>query len=301
MKPSALCLLLATSAVAAGCTGLALDSVGDALSEPGKTYAQDDDPELVREATAFGLKTIETLIEARPEHEGLHVAASRGFTQYAFAFLQSEADYAEEDDYHRAKHLRYRALRMYRRALRYGLAGLAIEDEDFLKDVRKDPKATLADWDDGEDAERLFWTALPWAAAVSLDKDDADLAADLDVVEAIMVRVREIAPDAGCGQVHDFFLTWEAGRPAAAGASMDRAKAAYERALNTCPDQRVGPHVTWAELVSVKSQDREEFTRLLGLVLAFDADSAPDHRLANLVAQKRARWLMAQADDLFIE
>ncbi|PYQ47942.1 MAG: hypothetical protein DMF78_22480, partial [Acidobacteria bacterium] len=32
-----------------------------------------------------------------------------------------------------------------------------------------------------------------------------------------------------------------------------------------------------------------------------DVDAVPDMRLANLVYQKRARWLLGRADDLFVE
>jgi acetolactate synthase-1/2/3 large subunit len=40
--------------------------------------------------------------------------------------------------------------------------------------------------------------------------------------------------------------------------------------------------------------------RLLGLALAVDLDGAPGARLANRLAQERARQLLAQADDLFL-
>ena len=46
---------------------------------------------------------------------------------------------------------------------------------------------------------------------------------------------------------------------------------------------------------------RQEFVRLLDKVLAFDVDSDPDHRLVNMIAQRRARWLMSRIQDLFAE
>ena len=49
------------------------------------------------------------------------------------------------------------------------------------------------------------------------------------------------------------------------------------------------------------SQDRTEFKRLLAQALAIEVDRAPEYRLANLVAQKRAGWLLSRADELFIE
>jgi hypothetical protein len=66
--------------------------------------------------------------------------------------------------------------------------------------------------------------------------------------------------------------------------------------------RKVSPLVTLAETVSVRAQDRHEFLQLLDLALAFDArEEAPEYRLANLVAQRKARWLKGRADDLFLE
>jgi predicted anti-sigma-YlaC factor YlaD len=56
-----------------------------------------------------------------------------------------------------------------------------------------------------------------------------------------------------------------------------------------------------AESVAVAEQDPVEFQKLLGQALAIDADAVPEQRLANLIAQKRARWLLSRADELFIE
>ncbi|HJS75459.1 MAG TPA: TRAP transporter TatT component family protein, partial [Vicinamibacteria bacterium] len=38
-----------------------------------------------------------------------------------------------------------------------------------------------------------------------------------------------------------------------------------------------------------------------GRSLAFDVDAHPENRLLNLLAQRRARWLMGNADELFLE
>jgi predicted anti-sigma-YlaC factor YlaD len=51
--------------------------------------------------------------------------------------------------------------------------------------------------------------------------------------------------------------------------------------------------------VLVQQQDRAAFEAELRRVIAFDADSAPEFRLANLLAQRRARALLAHVDDLF--
>jgi predicted anti-sigma-YlaC factor YlaD len=66
--------------------------------------------------------------------------------------------------------------------------------------------------------------------------------------------------------------------------------------------KKVSPLVTLAETVSVRAQDRREFLDLLDRALAFDArKEAPEYRLANLVAQRKARWLKGRVDELFLE
>ena len=41
--------------------------------------------------------------------------------------------------------------------------------------------------------------------------------------------------------------------------------------------------------------------KLLDKALAVDPDADPPNRLANLIVQKKARWLLERADELFIE
>src|SRR5262245_35221422 len=103
MSPRFAIPALATALLLAGGTGcsvkkLAVNKLGDALAEAGTTYASDDDPELVRQALPFGLKTIESLLSESPRHRGLLLAAASGFVQYAYAFVQQDADEAEDVD-----------------------------------------------------------------------------------------------------------------------------------------------------------------------------------------------------------
>ena len=62
-----------------------------------------------------------------------------------------------------------------------------------------------------------------------------------------------------------------------------------------------GPYVTLAASVALPAQNRAEFERLLTQALAIDPDEAPDIRLPSLIAQDRARRLLARADELFFE
>jgi len=62
-----------------------------------------------------------------------------------------------------------------------------------------------------------------------------------------------------------------------------------------------GPMVSFAEAVSVQRQDQKEFTALLERALAIHPDAKPQWRLVNLIIQRRARWLLARTEDLFLK
>ena len=53
--------------------------------------------------------------------------------------------------------------------------------------------------------------------------------------------------------------------------------------------------------MSVAKQDKAQFQELMEKALAIDVSRPDDQRLANLLAQKRARWQLGRLDELFIE
>lgn len=280
---------------------LAIDRLGNAMSEGSSVYATDDDPDLVGAALPFGLKTIEALLVQSPHNKGLLLAAASGFTRYSYAFVQTEADLIEDTDLARAIYLRERAQRLYRRALGYGIRGLEQTGGSTFADLlRSDPAKALAPFGK-QDVALLYWTAAAWGAAISLDKTNPALSADLPGVEAIIRRALELDSEFGDGALYDFMIVYEGGRPTAGGGSIDRARESLARAIQVSGGRRAAPFVSFAETVDVAIQDRAEFKKLLDRALAINVDDAPDQRLANIIAQRRARWLLGRMDRLFLE
>jgi predicted anti-sigma-YlaC factor YlaD len=279
-------IAIALSLTACSVRRMAVRSLGDALGGSQAAYGRDDDPELVRDASPFTLKTIESLLEVSPSHQGLLDAASSGFARYAYAFVQQEADLAEERDLARATALRERTRRLYLRARDYGFRRLEADIPGFRERLPH--------------ARALYWTAFAWTGAMSLAKDDPELTADQGQAESMMRRALALDEGLGQGAVHDFFIAWEGGRSAVGGSWLE-AREHLERSLALGQGRRVAPLVIYAESVCVARQDRAEFERLLKQALELDPDRTGDLRLENLIQQRRARWLLGRADLLFIE
>jgi len=285
-----------------GCTTVkhvAVNQVGNALTEGGSTFASDDDPELIRAAAPSSLKLIESLLAETPDHRGLRLAAASGFTQYAYCFIEQDADQLADQDYAGATQLRSRARKMYLRARDHGLRGLEATHPDFARQLRADPHAAVR-VAVADDVPLLYWTAAAWGAAINLAKDNADLIADLVRVEALMDRAMELNEGYDAGAIHTFLITYEMSRRGAPGDPAARARQHFARAMELNQGTQVAPLVSLAEAVTVVQQNRAEFTALLQRALALDPAVHPESQLANLVMQRRARWLLARTDELFL-
>jgi len=293
---SCLSLVILASTPACSLKRAAVNRLGDALAEGTGTYAADDDPELVRDASPFALKTLEALLETSPKHPGLLLAAASGFPQYAHAFLQDEADYTEARDRARATELRARARKMYLRARGYGLRGLEVALPGFGEGLRADPAAALARAGQAQ-VPLLYYTAASWAAAFALDITDPTLAVGQGTIEQMARRALALDPAWDGGALGEFLLAWEAGH-ASAGGSRAEARRLFEEVVKLSP-RRASAYVTFAEAVPLEAQDRAGFESLLKTALAVDPDRDPARRTATLVAQRRARWLLSRTAELF--
>jgi predicted anti-sigma-YlaC factor YlaD len=298
-KAFRLTLLVPVIVMTGGCAlkTFAINKIGDSLASSGTTFTADDDVELVGQAVPFSLKLIESLLAEAPRHQGLLFAAASGFTQYAYAYVQQEADLIESQDLDKATALRARARRLYLRARDYGLRGLDGRYGPFSKTLAVDARPAVQ-VTKKRDVPLLYWTAAAWASAIALAKDNPDLVGDQPIVETLIDRALALDPDFDAGAIHAFLIAYEPARQGAPGDPLARARLHFDREVVLTKGQLAAPFVSMAETISVQKQDRSEFESLLKRALAIDADARPEWRLQNLIAQRRARWLLGRADEL---
>ena len=298
--------LIAALVLLAFCSGcsikkLAVNKLGNMLASSGSNFESDEDPELVAAAIPFGLKLYEGLLAESPKHTGLLLAAASGFTEYAYAFVDLKAEEAKEESVDRAEALRERARKLYLRANRYGMRGLearypgfgAALDNDAVSALKRVRKA---------DVPLLYWTAASLGLAVSSSKGSPEMIGQLPLVEMIVNRVAELDETFDNGAVPEFLITLEAARSGVKLEDQEKAmRQHFDRAMEISKGKRAGTYVSFAENASVPAQNAAEFKSLLEKALAVDVDADPSTRLANVIAQRRARWLLAHQSELFLE
>ena len=106
-----------------------VQGVADALATQGQ--ADEEDLALARDASPFYLKLSESLLKESPGNLKLAQSVASGFTQYAYAFVASEAERLAATDAKQAHALNERARRMYLRAHRHAMTALELSAPGF--------------------------------------------------------------------------------------------------------------------------------------------------------------------------
>jgi hypothetical protein len=269
-----------------------------ALSATADAYGRDDDPEFVRTGAPATLKMVEMMLDSQPAHPGLLLTACSGFTQYAYAFLQVESEMAANAAESTA--LRDRASRMYSRARRYCTRELGTRHAALRDALDREPARalTLLERTSRVDVPALFWTGAAWAGELSVSPNQILRVGEVAVVRALLTRALALDEGWGDGTIHEAMIAVE-GLPALVGGSPARAREHFDRAVALTGGQSAFAYVTLATSVAVPARNRAEFEKALKQALAVDVSKRPQIRLANLIAQRRARFLLTNGDRLF--
>jgi predicted anti-sigma-YlaC factor YlaD len=289
--------------LSAGCSikKIAINKVGDMLSSSGTTFESDEDPDLVAAAIPFGLKLYEGLLEESPKHTGLLLAAASGFTEYSYAFIDLKAEEAKEESIGKANELQERARKMYLRAHGYAMRGLEVKYPGFGVALDNDAVTALKRVRKTE-VPLLYWSAASLGLAISTSKGSPEMIGQLPLVEMVVNRIVELDETFDNGAVPEFLITLEAAR---SGVKLEDMEAAmrkhFDRAIEISHGKRAGTYVSFAENADEPAQNAAEFKSMLDKALAVDVNADPTTRLANVIAQRRARWLLAHQSELFLE
>ena len=288
--------------VLGGCSfkRIAVNRIGNALASGGSTFESDDDPDLVGDALPFSLKLMESLLAESPRHAGLLLATASGLTEYSYAFVGQRAERAFSENVEESNVLRGRSRRLYLRARAYGLRALEVRYRGFIASLENDPMRALARVRK-RDVPLLYWTAAAHGLAISASKDDPEMIAQLPVVETFVRRAMELDEGWNEGALPEFLITIEASRNGVKIVERQaRIAGYYKRALQLSGGQRASLFVSYAENSSMPAQNRTRFREMLERALLIDPEQHPEMRLANTLAQRRARWLLGRIDDLFL-
>lgn len=274
--------------------GLANALAGGGGEGESNVYLMDDDPILVGEALPFSLKLMEQVLQEKPEHQGLLVAAATGFVSYSEMWVLRPAKQLEMEDYSAFVRGRTRAKSLFLRAREYAGRALETRHPGIVRHLLSSPDLAVQELG-MDDLPAMYWFAAAHGRAIWSDLSDAELVVQAPTLTALLDRGLALDDGWNRGAFHELYM----GVPEILGGGAEQALEHFEKAMRFNGGTSVGPLVSLAESVYLPQQNRAEFTRVLNEALAFDPDSFPETRLTNILAQEHARWLLSRAEELF--
>jgi hypothetical protein len=134
---------------------------------------------------------------------------------------------------------------------------------------------------------------------VSLQPNEPDAIASIPTANAMMEWVQGREPGFFYGGPSLYFGVYYGSFPPALGGKPALAKEYFDRARGAGQGKFLMTDVLYARVYAVVTQDRGLFEDLLKRVVEAPSDLLPEQALANSVAKKRARQLLARAEELF--
>ncbi|MDR1210635.1 MAG: TRAP transporter TatT component family protein [Spirochaetaceae bacterium] len=294
-KPPVVLALGVLVAVLASCSlnRMVMKKAADMVSSGGSAsaFTEDNDIELVGDALPFAIKMYETLLASNPEHQGLLLTTGSLFIMYANAYVQGPAEKLGPEDYikkeallKRAKQLYLRGAALLYRALDKKYPGFSEAGEEdmgqYLGRMKKD------------DVPLLYWTTAGMLSAYSLDVFDFELGEKIYSLSAMIGRAYEIDPDFNISAIDEFYILFYSSLPEALGGDREKALFHFNKALEKTGGHSAGPYVAFAQAFCVPAQDYEGFRENLEKALAVDENAEPSIRLMNVLAKRKAQFLL---------
>jgi hypothetical protein len=280
-------LLPVTLLFFAGCVQqIAVSTIGDIVDEGYVALTEERDLVFAEQALPANLKLIEVMLANNPDNTRLLRLASEGYCSYALGFI-------EDSDVERAR-------MFYLRGHQYGLR-IVRQDRELAKALDgqiDDLKAELVKR--GKEAvPGIFWSAFGLGSYVSLSLTNPDALAEIPKVEALMNFVAGVDSSFYHAGADIFLGTLYGSRPKIFGGDEVRSRAHFEKALRINGGRFLMTYVYYARSYAVATLNETLFDQLLGKVEQTPLDDSPRDRLANAIAKRKAKLLLARKSELF--
>ncbi len=243
-----------------------------------------NDPQTVRDGAPAYLLLLDSFLEGSPDDPALLSAAANLYATYGFVFT---------DDPERAERLTERARGYSMRAICNSYSAACSWDGMLFEEY----EATL-DGLSERHADVVFSHGLASLAYIRKHSSHYTAIAMLPYTEALLERYLEINDGSDDGTIHTYLGILNTLLPASLGGEPEKGRAHFERAIELSGGRNLGAKVEFAEGYARLLYERELHDVLLNEVLAADPIE-PGNTLLNVLAQKRAAVLLANADDYF--
>lgn len=270
--------------------------IGIAISSCSTAFYLDKYPDFSKNIIYKKVIRTERKLNQDKKKPDLLLNACKVRTEYTYAFIVEKADRLIESDYQAGKELYQDALNSFEIAINYGKTALEIRYPDLMNhtDINMDYSHFIV-----EDIPYLYWLAAALGGAISSSRGKSEWVIQLPIVGYLLESALAVDSSWNHGAVHSAMITYAMVRTDLKGKNIEVAVKHYEKVNVLSNSQDLSAHVSYAENVLVNQQNQSEFVHLLNSVINAQDTVIEDLELGNIIARKRARWLLSRKDELF--
>jgi len=279
-----LLLLVPAFLINGGCASLVSSAASGMAENLSAAVLNQTDPETVRDGAPAYMLLLDSFLEESPDDPELLVAAANLYASYGSVFA---------DDPDRARRLTRRARHYSARALCLGYnESCSWPGMSFARF-----EASLAGLSE-QHAQAVYSYSVASLAWIRAHSDDWDALAELPQMDALLRRYLDIGGGEMRGNVYTYLGILATLRPPALGGEPEKGKDYFERAIELTGGRDLSVKVEYARGYARLLYERDLHDRLLNEVMGADPN-VPGYTLTNVLAQRDAARLLANADEYF--
>lgn len=252
-----------------------------------------NDVELVKEGAPAFLLLVEGLIYSNPQDKAMLSTGIQMFSAYSGAFVQDKVRKKLFTD--KTKEWAMALLKTYPKYNKYATIDYQEKEKrdqafaDFLKSLKK------------SDVPYVFWAAYSWALSILDNIDSQEAFLELPIPKAIIARVYELDSSFYYGAPHLFNGIFFGAYPEAYGGDLKKAKEEFDKALELSEGKLFMTKLFYADYYYRPKYDKANYKKTVLEVLNADINKFPETRLLNIMAQKQAKKMLDNIDEVFFD
>ena len=218
--------------------------------------------------------------------------------EYEFGIILEKSDRLIDEDYSLA-------------LLGYKNANLIFnEAKNLVLSILEETHPEFESWINGktditfskDDIFDLYWLAASYGGAIKSSRGDPFELVNIPAVGKLLKTAIKLEPEWGRGTLYSAMMSYTSSRPdLSSDMLMDSANYYFEKAVSASDSLDASPFMTYAESIHKPFQNRAGYINKLNFVINMDAKKDTQFELSNIIAQKRAKWLLSKTDETFLE
>ena len=237
------------------------------------------------------------------EEDSEHLVYQRNVIQtkveYAYGILMEKGDRLIDDDYSKGMIYYKKANKLFLEAKQSSFTILLERYPTFDQWIKKDLKINF----NAKDTHDLYWLAASMAGAIQSSRGSNPYELiNIPTIGKLLETAIFLDPNWESGSLFSAMMSYSAIRPDLSGQAMkDTVDYYFKRSLEISDSLDASVFVAYAELIHKPRQEKNEFENKLKYAINVDLNKNKKIKLNNQISINRARWLMSNTEDYFLE